>query len=492
MRTAKAPRRAALAFALALLPAAVAAQTPDERDLQALRFYISENNEQAIQSEMRRLQLQFPGWTPPDDLDVLQRDVPGEVIDEIYRLIADEDYQGARDKMEETNRLYPDWSPSTELLETLSLSEAQSEFTAAVEAGNAQAAIRIARASPSLLRCERVNNAWLLADQYKAVDDPAAAMIVYRGIADSCADADMLTATLEKSADIATVAQLSELADTMRGQVPAAAERLTAVENRLRAGLDAGPRAVTGDGALPAPVPGSPAVTGDGSGAVIASLRPAPRPEGLSDRRRATPAPRQAGPAGTTSRASSGGAGSGLSRSLQSAADRGDWRGCLALSANATRPDAVSQRGWCAFNAGRPMQALRDFRDAANRGGTAVLRRDSRYGLALTMMRLNMVDQAAAVAASTDFTRDQRLEVESEILDARGVAAFQRGDYRRAIAYFDELERLTGRVRRDLAMLRGYAYMNSGQRNRAVEEFRRLHGQLATPETRRALSAALQ
>ena len=45
-------RPAALVMALALCPLVAAAQEPDERDLQALRFYMNENNEQAIQSEL--------------------------------------------------------------------------------------------------------------------------------------------------------------------------------------------------------------------------------------------------------------------------------------------------------------------------------------------------------------------------------------------------------------------------------------------------------
>ena len=84
------------------------------------------------------------------------------------------------------------------------------------------------------------------------------------------------------------------------------------------------------------------------------------------------------------------------------------------------------------------------------------------------------------------------LEIETEILDKRGVAAYERGDYRRAIAYFDEVERLTGRMRRDLAMLKGYAYLNSGQRDRARALFQMLHDQMATAESRRALAAAIQ
>ena len=88
-------------------------------------------------------------------------------------------------------------------------------------------------------------------------------------------------------------------------------------------------------------------------------------------------------------------------------------------------------------------------------------------------------------------TEEQRAEVESIVLDQRGVKAYRTGDYRQAIAYFDALKQLKGSLRRDLAILRAYALLNSDQRVKAKTEFKRLHSQLATAETRQGLNAAL-
>lgn len=147
----------------------------------------------------------------------------------------------------------------------------------------------------------------------------------------------------------------------------------------------------------------------------------------------------------------------------------------------------LSQRGWCALNVDRPMQALSDFRRAAALAKTAPERQDSHYGMAITMLQLDMVDQAAQIASSTNFDQRQRLDVESQILDKRGVMAYNREDYKQAIAYFDEYERLTNVIRRDLAMLRGYAYLNSNQQKKAAAEFSRLNSQMSTPASRQAL-----
>ncbi len=456
------------------------AQTPTESDLMALRFYIGEGNDQAVQSEIRRLQLSYPDWTPPDNLNEIQRDVPGRSVDKIYALIAADDFDGARAEIESTRQAYPDWFPSEELLQTLSVAEGQSRFIRAVDAADADAAIRIARANPALLRCERINNAWLLAEQYRIMGQDSSAVGVYRSILRSCTSSDDLIATLEKSAAVVDLNTLSELADLARDRAPDATEQVTIVENRLRAGLKAGPtrstdQTVTKDKEL------------DPTLAMVKSPRPTPRPEELDT----SPTPTvQRRPSGAPApKAPSGGA--SLSQAERAAA-RGDWNGCLAVTANGQSGAILSQRGWCALNAGRQMQALNDFQRAAKIGTSASARRDAAYGMALAMLQLNMVDQAANVAATTHFDKKQRLEIEGQILDKRGVFAFDRKDYRQAIAYFNELERLTGRMRRDLALLRGYAYLNSGQRAAAVAEFQRLHDQMATPASRRALSEALR
>jgi tetratricopeptide (TPR) repeat protein len=174
--------------------------------------------------------------------------------------------------------------------------------------------------------------------------------------------------------------------------------------------------------------------------------------------------------------------------SVQSAAQRGAWAQCLALSAGSTNVQVIYQRGWCAYNADRPMEAIASFRQAAGRGPTPETRRDATYGLLLSMLRLNMTEQAARVAAAAPLTRTQRIEIEGQILDQRGVKAYETGDYARAVAFLEAHERLTGVTRRDLALLRGYALVNLGRRAAARDLFLKLHSQLATPETRRALS----
>ena len=157
--------------------------------------------------------------------------------------------------------------------------------------------------------------------------------------------------------------------------------------------------------------------------------------------------------------------------------------------AGASQQSAAYRRAWQSHDLNRPMQAIDLFQSALAGRLSADQRRDAHYGMALAYLRLQMPEEAAKIAARTGFSQSQRLEVERQILDQRGVAAYQSRQYRNAIAFFDALENLTGNLRRDLAILRAYAYLNSRQTALARREFMRLHNELATNETRCGLAA---
>jgi len=133
---------------------------------------------------------------------------------------------------------------------------------------------------------------------------------------------------------------------------------------------------------------------------------------------------------------------------------------------------------------------MADFRAALSGRLTAQQQREARYGLALSDLKLGMAEEASRIAAATDFTRQQRVDVERQILDQRGVQAYRERRYRDAIRYFDAMEQVAGGIRRDLAILRAYAYLSADQRPRARAEFQRLNDEMSTKETRRGLSAA--
>lgn len=459
------------------------AQVPSQNDLQALRYYLQEDNQQAIRSELRRLQMQFPEWSPPADPSALFETRGPENIDRIYRLIEAEDFDGARALIEQTDSAFADWSPPQEMLELLNISEAQIDFSAAVAGNRAQVAIGIARGIPAILSCERISNAWDLADMHLVVGDTTAALNVYRAVLRSCSAAEIVIATLEKADAVASLEQLAEFSDIAQEQAPAAEARIRQVEDRLRAGRQVPARWGNGEQII--------ALGSEGATAPVAadSPRPQPRPD-TPPSAPATAAPSAAAPpTAPAAAAPSSQAARGVS-AVQAAADRGAWADCLALSTGSAQIAVIYQRGWCAYNADRTMEAIAAFRDAAARGTSDTMRRDAQYGMLLSMLRLNMTEDAARISANAPLTREQRVEVEGQILDQRGVRAYERNEYARAIGFFDAHAELTGIIRRDLQLLKGYALLNLGQREAARAIFTRLDRQLSTRETRAAINAS--
>ncbi|MFD1913070.1 hypothetical protein [Halodurantibacterium flavum] len=468
----------ALALSLVLaLPAL--GQTPGDQDLEALRFYLSQQDQASAQAELQRLQAAFPNWTPPADINTLRVTQPSVEIDEIYRQIARGDVAGARRTIETTQGTYPGWSPPAEMTNLLRLTEAQQQFDQAVTQGRAQDAITIARNTPTLLRCDRVNNAWQLAEMHQQLQDTANALSTHRGVLNSCTNFSEIVATLEKASVIASPAQLDELFALVRPRFPANATTLDELQTRLRGGQPAAPATAPATA-----TPAAPAAQQPARPAATPAPQAQPQPQAAPPAQAATPAPSAGSPfAGLPAR------GDGRIAQVRAAASAGDWASCLARSARPRSAEVLYERAWCAYNADRSLEALAAFRVAERAGLGATVTRDARFGMALAYLANNMTEEAARLAAVTDLTGQQRLEVETIILDQRGVRAYQLRDYAQAVSYFNALEQLQGHLRRDLAMLRGYAYLNSGNRMQARAEFERLNQQLSTAETRQALAA---
>jgi len=466
----------AVATLMALaLPGAALAQTPGSNDLRALIYYLDHNDQRSVQAEMRRLRAQFPGWTPPTDLNALRNQAQPEAVDvaPIWARIERGDNAGARTLIDRTRAASPGWSPDAEMLRVLDLNEGQAAFDAAHAAGDPAAAIATARRVPAIMRCDRINNAWRLADMYRAAGQRDAALETYRGIAGTCTRQSDAVATLEKANEIGSGPEMEQLFAAARRAGPANARALDEAWSRLRGGRgQAAPAAAT-----------TPRRTG--TDAAVAAAPSVARPPPVQG---ATATGVGSGPLPVR--------GDPRTDEIRRLKEAGQFAQCLARSNDPRSVDVLYERSWCAFSMNRAGEALNGF-TATERTGTALgaeVHRDARFGMILAYLSMNMTEAGAGLAAATNLTGRQRLEVETTILDQRGVRSFQRREFDRAINYFDALEQLAGALRRDLAMMRGYAYMNTGRDAEALDQFTRLHAQLATDDTRvalRALSARL-
>lgn len=485
--------RRALVMLVLMAGPAVAQDLPTTDDLRALRFYIQENEVEAVAAELRRLSIEFPGWIPPDDLTQLLRLEPSSEIDAIYSRISANDIGGARRLLAEAEAQYPDWSPPADLVAALQTAEAQIAFDRAIASRDLAAAVQVGVASPDLLRCNRINNTWRLAELQAALGNGSAALAAYRQILATCGNITDLIATIEKANAVASADELREIIAATRARLPAATAQLNALEERLLAGrgevtaaTETAPPAATGAPQAPVPAP-APAPTVVAVTAAPSAPAPAPRPAIPAASAPVQPqAPVVVAQSPLTALPSTG---DGRVNSVRNAAAAEAFAECTRLSTRPQSLDVAYERAWCVYNLDRPLEALALFSAAASGRLSGTAPRDARYGMALAYLELQMTEAASQIAASTDLTLDQRRTVEGIILDQRGVRAYEQEQYAQAIRFFDALEVLEGTLRRDLRLLRGYAYLNSGDRAAAQREFQGLHNELATPDTRTALQA---
>ncbi|MFN7002676.1 MAG: hypothetical protein ACK4NW_04485 [Roseinatronobacter sp.] len=453
------------ALVLSLGGAGVDAQTASSDDLRALRYYLQQNDQAAAQAELRRLRIAYPDWRPPENLNDLLAVQNAATVDEgaIWRLIERREYAAARQLIDQNRGRVAGWTPPADMLRVLETNEAQDNFTAAVSARDPGQAIAIARRSPQLMSCERINNAWQLADMYILSDQKGNALTTYRNTVQSCPTFSQMQTTLEKSTAIASTAEMRDLFGVARQANPAARPQLDQLEAQL-----------TGRGAAP----------------VAASVAAAPSVQAPT--RAAAPVAAPAAVPAEPMRSALPLRGDGRVAEVRRLKEQEQYARCVAASQGPRSLDVLFERSWCLFGHKRPTEALVGFQAAAQAGDAlgANVRRDAHFGLALVYLSMNMTEQGAVAASQVRLSESQHREIETIVLDQRGVRAFRAGDFRQAISYFDALERVNGTLRRDLAIMRAYAYLNIGQRPMARAEFERLHAQLATAETRQGLDAA--
>ncbi len=450
----------ALTAALALPALAWSHAMPTQQDLRALQYYNAQNQTDAVSAEIQRLKAAFPGWVPPADLSQVLQTGPTNEIDAIYARVAANDLVGAHQLLATTQAKFPDWTPPEDLLTQLALADGQVGFDAAFAAGNVEEMYKFAKQNPALLRCDRINNTWKLAELQAKAGNVTGAVVAYQQIIAACTNLPDLMATMEKADAVASPPDVSALFAQALQRFPQNATAFTTLQTRLLAGHGGKSVAVK---------------TTTSAKASATTAEPLPDPA----------QPRLAQSTQTLPRS-----GDGRLSATRAAAKSGDFVTCLARSAQPRSLEIAYERAWCAYSMDRPLEALAYFTAAASGGLGGTMPRDARFGMALSYLKKNMTDQAAQLAAATDYTPEQRRNVESIILDQRGVRAYQQGQFKEAIAFLDAKETMDGSLRRDLDLLRAYSFLNLGDKIEALRRFKLLDDALSTPETHAGLQAS--
>ncbi len=457
-----------------LASVAMAQTVPSEEDLRALRYYTSQNQTDAASAEIRRLQAAFPGWTPSTEPEQLQSG-PTTEVDLIYARIGSGDLVGARQSLTETRAKFPTWIPPADMLALLDVAEAQAKFDVEISRGDLQAALRQATATPALLRCDRINNTWRVAELQAQAGNTAGALVAYQQIIRACTKVPDIVATIEKANAVATDNDLTALIAQARKRFPESTGALDTLEARMLAGRGVVAPVKNADGAT-AP-------------AAEASVEKPKTPKATS---KADVAPEAA----PTSRLAAAGPlnlprrGDDRIGKTRSAAQAGNFADCLARSVQPRSLEILYERAWCAYGLDRSLEAIAQFAAVANGGMGADVTRDALYGMALSYLKQNMSNEAAQIAARTDFTLDQRKAVESLILDQRAVQAYRKKKYMDAVAFLQAKESMDGSLRRDLAIMMAYSFLKLGDRREAHRRFKLLNDALSTKDTQAGMRAS--
>ncbi|MCO5063494.1 MAG: cellulose synthase [Rhizobiaceae bacterium] len=162
-------------------------------------------------------------------------------------------------------------------------------------------------------------------------------------------------------------------------------------------------------------------------------------------------------------------------------------RGCSSTDqfSSATGAAALT-RGWCLMELNRPMEAVEAF-EAAIKSGNQSVRSEAAWGQSLANLRLGLPDRAAVSAAKAPQNHQRARQLEESILSMRATGFFDQKRYAETLLALDQRARIAPE-RRDLMVLRGYAYLGL----RKIAEARQVFEAIAAsgdPEGPRGLAA---
>lgn len=465
------PLAAALLWSSAL---SVSAQPIPETELAALRYFLSVGDAPGIEAEKARLQGAFPGASIDALLEELV--VRSEEVDtsQIWQMINADDFEGAHELIARTKEGQPGWTPPETLLAVLGEREGQSRFEAAIETGELQTLMAVLNDFPDLLTCQKINNAWRLAELQAAQALPHQAVMTYDGILASCQVPDFVVATLQKASGVADKTEMAALFERARTLNPGLGLRLASLEVEL------------------APLIGKPVAVPEASQLAVPAVETRPQPRGIppvvQQVSAPAPAPQPVRAVAATPAPQAAPSGGGDLVAAQAAAARKDWATCLKHAARSNSVASTSQRGWCALELGRTLEAISAFRHSAANAGNAQLRQDSNYGLILAYLKADMVREAAAHASRAKLSAQQKMTTDRQILSRLALSAFERKSYGEAIAHVDRLSREAGGLDRGMAMLRGYAFLHMNRKAEARQQFAAIHRVTPGKDTQEAMA----
>ncbi len=186
-------------------PAAIASAAPAQEpadgvtraDLDALRYYRLSGQTDKYDAELRRLQRLHPDWTPPPISDLERGD--GSDIQPLWDLLGAGRYVELEADIAVRRQNSPGWQPPAKLIAELETAVAAERLINASDSQQWETVVRIAGNNPDLLTCARVDSVWRTAEAEAQLGARAAAEARYRAVVESCPEAQVRLATVQKA-----------------------------------------------------------------------------------------------------------------------------------------------------------------------------------------------------------------------------------------------------------------------------------------------------
>ncbi len=140
-------------------------------------------------------------------------------------------------------------------------------------------------------------------------------------------------------------------------------------------------------------------------------------------------------------------------------------------------------RGWCLLSLNRPVEASDAF-DAAMMSSDGKARQDAAYGKTLANLRSGLTDAAAVSASAAPQDPKRAVEMRTEILTQRALAAYADNRWVEALLYLDERSQIAPE-QNDLLLIRAWSYYHLGR----LPESKRLFVAVAGTGSREAAKA---
>ena len=477
-----------------------------------------------------------PGWTPPTDLFAPK----AAAVDErgLWTSWERGDLAAVDREIAILRSLNPGWTPPQKLTDLVDSRRMRDAVAAAANDGDWDGIVRLAAGKPALFTCDQIENLWDLAQAQFKTGDRTAAYATYGDAMETCKNADLRLATLQKALANRDDTALKALIEREAAQTRNAAQEARFAAIRKDFGGN-------GEGAQVAAT--APDKLGEALGRLAKGRSDAAEVSWIQETARGKRDARAAqglgwyyfnaknwNEAGTwfkssmdwkpsakaaeglvytwqklgrddearTLAASWAGKAPKLKEVLKSggkagavavAFEKGDFATVLSLTEPGRGPEAASGqtlRGWTLLKLNRPAEAARVFEAALKQAGNDKAKAaDAAQGLALANNAQGLSREARAVVEAHAVAPEKSAKLDAQIMAQDALAAFNRGGFNEALRLIAQVKRLAPEDQ-SLAMIEAWSLYKTNRYAEAQTAFKRLAEVYGNAEARDGLRLA--